>query len=388
MSVSYQDASANWIMNVTQDANQAPDIQMPGNLNFTIPVCTAELTSHFAIQIDDDCDANIDIGAGAIFTLDGDVITPVVTTNLQNQSVYFEFEENLTEAEHDGVYLVATYEDTDGLVSTLSTQLAVDQQEDNWAPVIVYPSQHIYHGLDACEAGITIVYFEVTATDNCDGDLDPIVTIDGAELLPSYGNTYAVALTPGNYHVEISAEDAAQNMTEEDFSIFVTQEGVEEVNLGCNNQINVNLNEDCQTVIIADMLLDGEFGCLTDADFEIIIHDSDLTNGNILDGCGDFIYEISYQMPAPVSDFTGDFAPGEWNTYTAGGATVNFNSSTLALSSAATSSFASASIAFAYAGHLSFDWARTGGDYGFHIRQSLVPCSCENRSGSYLQWCS
>ena len=43
------------------------------------------------------------------------------------------------------------------------------------------------------------------------------------------------------------------------------------------------------------MVLEGDFGCANESDFRVnIVNDDDPTNGNILDGCGQFIYEVTY----------------------------------------------------------------------------------------------
>ena len=96
----------------------------------------------------------------------------------------------------------------------------------------------------------------------------------------------------GFYSVDISATDDAGNTTVEDFTIVITENEVGQTNLACNNNLHITLNDDCQAVVVPDMLLDGNFGCLTEDDFEIVIIDGDPSNGNILDGCGQFAYEI------------------------------------------------------------------------------------------------
>jgi hypothetical protein len=63
--------------------------------------------------------------------------------------------------------------------------------------------------------------------------------------------------------------------------------------LACNDTINVPLDEYCQARITPDMVLDGETGCLTDGDFELVIDDWDPSNGAVLDGFGVFRYQIS-----------------------------------------------------------------------------------------------
>jgi len=63
-------------------------------------------------------------------------------------------------------------------------------------------------------------------------------------------------------------------------------------NLGCNDTINITLNEECRALITADMVLEGEMGCLTPSDFDIYISDDIPGNGPQLDGYGIFQYEV------------------------------------------------------------------------------------------------
>ena len=72
------------------------------------------------------------------------------------------------------------------------------------------------------------------------------------------------------------------------------------------------------------MVLEGNFGCLVDGDFEIVVQDGNTANGNIVDGCGDFIYEISLATPQPIVGFTGPFAPGNWNYIIENGGSIVF----------------------------------------------------------------
>merc|ERR1711884_985265 len=101
-----------------------------------------------------------------------------------------------------------------------------------------------------------------------------------------------------------SATDAAGNTRTEDFTITVSQDPRPEDFLGCNDNINVTLNGDCQAVIASDMVLEGDYGCLEDSDLSVVVVDSDISNGNIADGCGDFIYEVTYAgLPSAVDGF-------------------------------------------------------------------------------------
>ncbi|MCO6492278.1 MAG: HYR domain-containing protein, partial [Phaeodactylibacter sp.] len=206
-----------------------------------------------------------------------------------------------------GVYTV-TYAATDdvGNVSNCSFTINVTQGPSS-EPIIVYPSQDIYVELDVCDGGSEEVCFEVTATDACDGDLVPVVTVDGQVLTPVNGNRYCYTATAaGTFTVLITAEDGSGNIREEDFRIIVTESlAPQPTNLLCNYNVNATLDANCQRFITSDMVLEGSFGCLTEDDFVVtIVNDDDPTNGNILDGCGAFIYEVTLAPGVgPVSGF-------------------------------------------------------------------------------------
>ncbi|MCB0549934.1 MAG: HYR domain-containing protein, partial [Phaeodactylibacter sp.] len=194
-----------------------------------------------------------------------------------------------------GTYTVV-YEATDGVgnVGTCSFNINVTQGPSS-DPIIVYPSQDINVELNACDNGSEEVCFEVTATDACDGDLTPVVTVNGQVLTPVTGNRYCYTVTvPGGYQVLITVEDGSGNIREEDFSIVVTETPAPApTNLLCNYNVNATLDENCQRFITPDMVLEGSFGCLTEDDFVVVIvNDGDPSNGNILDGSGQFIYEV------------------------------------------------------------------------------------------------
>jgi hypothetical protein len=366
MSVSYQGTFIDWIVNVTQDAPQAPDIIMPGNLNFTIPVCQPGVTTTFSITITDECDDPIN-AANADFFFNGVALTP---TFINAAAGYFEFTETFTPADNGGL-LLASYTDGDGLTTTVDALITVTDQPDNWAPIIIYPANDLNFVLDPCDiGGVALAFFEVTATDNCDGDITPTVTVAppavGAFILPSPGgDTYLLVAGPGSYQILIEATDAAGNTRQEDFFVVVTQDPAPETNLACNPLINVTLNDDCQVLVIPDMVLEGNPGCLEDDDFELEIHDGNPANGNVVDGCGDFIYEISLAVTsAPISGFNGPFAPGNWAVSVPApqfGGGVNFSGNTLTINgpdgaACFPGQTASAAIAIPEDGTVSFNW--------------------------------
>ncbi|MCB0598181.1 MAG: hypothetical protein KDD28_29150, partial [Phaeodactylibacter sp.] len=178
-----------------------------------------------------------------------------------------------------------------GCVATETATLTVDK--DTWAPLIIYPSQDIVVTLDPCDQDPAIVFFEVGVTDDCDGDHFPAApggpVVPGSEFTvtvfsgPSLGTVFSAGgdrfmgvFQPGTYQVQISAEDAVGNFRDEDFQITVLQGDPPPTNLICNSVVNATLNGDCQRFITADMVLEGDFGCAQESDFQVnIVNDDD-----------------------------------------------------------------------------------------------------------------
>lgn len=75
-------------------------------------------------------------------------------------------------------------------------------------------------------------------------------------------------------------------------------------NLVCLSFVNIALEEDCRREITASMVLTGSFGALTDEDFEITVLDGDHSNGPVIDGCGEFSYEIRLQPGVSGGNFS------------------------------------------------------------------------------------
>ncbi|MCB9289979.1 MAG: T9SS type A sorting domain-containing protein [Lewinellaceae bacterium] len=329
--VSYGGVTVQTLFTVVQEADQLPDITMPGNLTYLLPACTNQMTGRFAITVTDDCDPSISLNRLHFTYTNANgttTLTPLAGYDLAQG--YFEFERILTE-DDDGAVITANYTDIAGNFRQVDATLQVVSQPDTWAPLIIYPSQDINVTLDPCDPDPAVVFFEVTVTDNCDGDYVPgpvvvpgsefTVTItptpNGSTVLSSPGGeTFVAVVNPGTYQVLITATDAAGNTREEDFFIVVTQDPPPPTNLVCTDDVNVTLDANCQRLITADMVLEGSFGCADPADFLVnIATDDDPTNGPILDGCGQFIYEVTYVGPGP--SVTGNpQGPGATSAYT------------------------------------------------------------------------
>jgi hypothetical protein len=99
------------------------------------------------------------------------------------------------------------------------------------------------------------VCFQVTATDNCSGNLSPTVTVNGTALSAT-GNQYCYLVTAaGNYTVQIIATDAAGNTTNRSFSIAASETTVQPTNLSCLSMANVTLGNSCQYTLQATNVL-------------------------------------------------------------------------------------------------------------------------------------
>ncbi len=376
-SITYGPTSVLPSLVVTQDAPQDPVIDMPGNLNFTVPVCQTEIDQIISLTVSDDCDVfasadgiNVD---GLTLTLGGNTITPSYF-DLNGNSVYVEYTVTLSAA-NSGQFLVASY----GGV-TVDAQIVVTDQPDNWAPIIIYPSQDINVELDPCESNIATVIFEVTATDNCDGDLandnvEVIVQVAppfaGGLIVPSPGGDTYIGLFEANqsYQVLIEATDAAGNTRQEDFFVNVSQDPMATPNLACNDDINITLDDNCQAEIIPSMVLVGEFGCLVPSDFDITVVDEDPSNGTTVDGCGEFPVNVTLAIPQDVIGFTGPFAPQNWTVLEENNGSVDFSASSIAFEGpdggTCTDAQATAMITMPANGTLTFDYDWSNLDVGW-----------------------
>ena len=310
---SYQGVTVDHGVIVSQDTDQPAVVDMPGNLSYQAADCQLEVPVNFSVQVTDDCDNDL---SGASFTVNGNPAPPIDAIASDPLNGLYVWNLNLSA----GTYaLEGTYTDVGGNVSTQEITITVSGTTDDWAPIIVYPAQGITVELDPWDTFPVVVPFEVTATDDCDGDIPDdlnVNTITPYELnvnfnpqvgyeLSAGGETYLAEFSStGIFTVTIDATDAAGNTRIEDFQIIITQEACPEVSLICNDDINVTLNDNCQRVITTDMLLEGSFGCLEEEDFMITINDDDPSNGHFLDGCGEFIYEIDLAPGVgPVAGF-------------------------------------------------------------------------------------
>ncbi|NBC08519.1 MAG: HYR domain-containing protein, partial [Bacteroidetes bacterium] len=196
--VDYQGVTVDHAVLVEQDADQPAEIDMPGNLSFLAPVCEPGADVSFSVQVNDDCDTDL---SGATVELDGSSDDIVYGTN----GVYF-FNGSLPA----GMYtLTASYTDGAGNTTDAEVTLTVAAQPDNWAPIVIYPSQQINEEIDECSpATAANVFFEVSATDNCGA-----VTGGGDDAAPQ-SNGFEGDYAPANWTLENFEDDDPAELLE------------------------------------------------------------------------------------------------------------------------------------------------------------------------------
>ena len=307
VNVSYQGVEvSNILLEVVQEADLPAEIALPGNFTYALPYCQDSLWINMQVQVTDDCDEVIS-SDDLTTTLNGNPLDFDADLSEQGNFVY----PILLTPDLDSAELLVIYNDGAGNTTEAFTRLNVTNKPDTIAPIIIYPNQNLQQHLNACAESLTEVCFQVKAVDDCSDEVPPFIQLigSGGSLFPvtnTVGDTYCANINPGLYTVNIIATDEYGNTRQESFSIGITQDTAQLVNLACNDQINVVTDAQCQRLITPDMLLDGNFGCLTDADFSISIDDVDPSNGGILDGHGLFSYEIEL---APGVDVGNGFIP-------------------------------------------------------------------------------
>jgi len=308
VAISYGGTSTSATVTVVQSANQPADIVLPGNLTFVIPQCSTSVSPTMSITIVDDCDNPVS-AANASFSLGGTAITP---SFVNAAAGYFEFTPTLTTAANNGL-LRATYTDAQGAVRTVDGLVTVIGQPDTWAPIVVYPTQTVAVNLDACYVGTTAtVDFQINATDNCsNATLNVTISGTGTSVASVSGNTYRATLpvnqtgaTAASYTVTAVATDAAGNARTVSFPVTIAKAARPVDNLACINSLNVTLGPNCTYTLTPANVLTGNYGCLQPGDFEIVVIDCNPFNGPVIDGCGDFIYEVRLRAGVTGFNFT------------------------------------------------------------------------------------
>jgi hypothetical protein len=251
-----------------------------------------------------------------------------------------------------------TVTDASGNMSTCDAIVIV---EDMIPPVITVTPQTVVLSDDDGTATLTIDQL-ASATDACG-----IASLEASQLLFTCEDI-------GEVEVIITATDVNSNVSTAPVTVTVAFNQPE---LACIGEINLTLNEDCQALVIPRMLLVGNVACLDVFNWDIVVQDSDPSNGPIVDGCGSFTYSISSVDPTepPTSGFTGDFSEDNWgvnltNPFDDQFADVTFTETTLTfttLGSLPPTYEASAFYQFSASGMVAFDYDYNGIDAGFDI---------------------
>jgi hypothetical protein len=244
--------------------------------------------------------------------------------------------------------------------------------------VIIYPAAGLSAQVAPCNGSQSAVFFfTLYATDACDPQPQLEVAVDasagtGFFLDNPFGNTYVAIAAPGVYQVTATATDAAGNVRQEDFALTVSQEAPVPTNLACNDTIIIPLGENCQRLVLADMLLEGSLGCLLEEQFRIEIADGNPGNGNILDGVGIFPYAIEPLQNPSATAFQGVFGPSSWRQRVDGGGQIGFSAAadSLLLLGSAGAAMAVAVLPFAQNGELTFGWGTA--DLGASLFSGLL----------------
>ncbi|MEL6140860.1 MAG: hypothetical protein AAFU67_04505, partial [Bacteroidota bacterium] len=94
----------------------------------------------------------------------------------------------------------------------------------------------------------------------------------------------------GEQAIILTAVDPSGNECVDTVTVTVL---FEEPALGCISNINVTLDQDCNFELIFSNVLAGSTTCLEFVEWDIVVMDSDPSNGPIIDGCGSFNYTIT-----------------------------------------------------------------------------------------------
>lgn len=248
------------------------------------------------------------------------------------------------------------------------------------APVIIYPAQPLSAQISSCSPEPLAVFFiDISAHDECDPNPAIQLSIQSspgsiAYWQNPYASTYLIWASPGTHELSLTASDASGNTAEENISLEVSLHNTPATNLACNDTIILPLDANCERLVTADMVLEGEMGCLNEASFSIAIEDDLPGNGAQLDGCGIFPYSISEITPLPVAGFNHLFSPSEWRLHADLAADVAFSTSADSLlfrGGQSGAGFATAVIPIAQAGTINFDWSLSAFSAGVLFSGSL-----------------
>lgn len=125
-----------------------------------------------------------------------------------------------------GDYLFeAVYTNSFDSTASLTAQFRIVAQPDALAPIIQRPDSPLSFALPACGPDTAEVFFALSAYDNCDGEVQPELSISEGSIRPgeSPGTYIASVRANSEARVLIAATDAAGNTRLDSFAIFVAQ---------------------------------------------------------------------------------------------------------------------------------------------------------------------
>jgi|GEM_PF-468272 len=169
---------------------------------------------------------------------------------------------------------------------------------DTEDPIITFCPNNILVGLEGGECSEVVDYI-VEAEDNCE-----VASIIGT---PSSGSYFDIGTTT----VEVIVTDLAGNTAVCTFDVIVFEFDPDSNTFACNNAINMSLDSNCEAVINADAILEGnEYGCydnycITVTTLTGVPHD------NYFDAT-----DINETFNVTVSDCSGDIEYSCWGTVT------------------------------------------------------------------------
>ena len=188
-----------------------------------------------------------------------------------------------------------TLTDASNNVSQCEFNVVVLDTED---PIITFCPNNILVGLEGGECSEVVDYI-VEAEDNCE-----VASIIGT---PSSGSYFDIGTTT----VEVIVTDLAGNTAVCTFDVIVFEFDPDSNTFACNNAINMSLDSNCEAVINADAILEGnEYGCydnycITVTTLTGVPHD------NYFDAT-----DINETFNVTVSDCSGDIEYSCWGTVT------------------------------------------------------------------------
>ena len=237
---------------------------------------------------------------------------------------------------------------------------------------LIYPTHGFTQTIPSCEANVGLIYFQAGLEGTCEVLPNLSVSVEPATdvaIYPVYDQagltTYALLAPVGEYEVLLSAATGEGELIEARFPLVLLEESYPSIQLACNDTIQLPVQEHCQALITADMVLEGEFGCLTNEDFTIEISDPDPSNGPIVDGAGIFNYKIARTDLLPVEGFTKRFHETQWHQAYSSNANLTWTENDLQidLEPAEEAGYAIAMIQVPHYGTLCADWSYEGSDH-------------------------